>query len=312
MSKNQVIFIFGPTASGKTGFAQELAQHIPIEIINMDSAQMYTAGNIGTAKPDWRNSSIKQHMFDIVDQPIRMTSHAYVQQVRILVQEIIKRGATPVIVGGTGFYLKSLLFPQQTVTAAGEVSIAHDNRSAGELWQELHRIDPQRAAEIHPHDHYRIVRALEIWHTTGRKPSTYKPVYAPPFAYTLVHVYKQKPMLHKAIDERIQHMLATGWVQEAKELIGTPWQDFVTQKGFIGYTELIAYVQGELSLEDATQQIAWQTKQYAKRQETFWRMLRKDIIEADNMQAPHILEFDLTNIEYDLYIKQLLSDLVTL
>jgi tRNA dimethylallyltransferase len=309
---NKVIFIFGPTASGKTGFAQELANHIPIEIINMDSAQMYTAGAIGTAKPDWQNSPIKQHMFDIIDQPMRMTAHAYVHQVRTLVQEIIARGATPVIVGGTGFYLKSLLFPQQSVTGTSQTSREPDTRSSLELWHELHAIDPVRAAEIHPHDRYRIVRALEIWHTTGCKPSLYKPAYAPPFTYTLVHVYKQKSALHAAIDERIDQMLAAGWVQEARELIGTPWQDFVTQKGFIGYTELIAYVQGALSLEDARMRIAWQTKQYAKRQETFWRMLRKDITMADSMQAQHILEFDLTNIGYDLYIKQLLSDRVTL
>jgi tRNA dimethylallyltransferase len=312
MSTGKVICIFGPTASGKTGFTERLAHYIPIEIINMDSAQMYTVGSIGTAKPDWRNSPIKQHMFDIIDQPMRMTAHAYVGQVRELVPEILARGATPVLVGGSGFYLKSILFPQQSSTGNSQQPCSDDNRTAQQLWQQLHTIDPVRASEIHPHDRYRIVRALEIWHTTGSKPSLYKPTYAPPWPYTLVHIYKQKDALHAAIDERLQQMIACGWVQEAAALINTPWQDFVTQKGFIGYTELIAYVQGKITLEQACTQIAFQTKQYAKRQETFWRMVHRDVVAADSNQARHILEFDLTSIGYDLYIKQLLNDLITL
>jgi len=312
--ERKILFLYGPTASGKTGFAYELAKQLPIEIINMDSAQMYTPLTIGTAKADWRNSPVPEHLFDSIDEPRHMTSHVYRQMAQQIMHEVWDRGNVPVFVGGSGFYLSCLLFPPHK-NSITEVSVPEvEALSEGDLWQHLKRIDADRAKAIHPHDHYRLRRALTIWYTTGTKPSLYKPTYDPIAPFVLVHITRERHQLYARINERVHQMIEQGWVQEVQGLIGTPWESFVERKGVIGYTELIAFLKQKMSFDQAIGQIKQQTRRYAKRQETFWRTLQKKIYAIEQQGVPLqgvLTEFDLTFTEHRLYIRQLLDELLT-
>ena len=303
----KAIFIYGPTASGKTEFADNIAEVLSAEIINMDSAQLYTPLNIGTAKPDWKASSHAQHLFDCMDEPEHITVYAYRQMALATMEAIWSRNKIPIFVGGSGFYLKSMLFPAQDSSSVKSDKPIFDDQS--DLWEKLNQVDPERANAIHPHDIYRIKRALEIWHTTGKKPSIYKPVYNPPAPFLLVYVTRKRKDLYARIDERVLTMVKEGWLQEVSSLCATPWELFVQEKGFIGYSELIGYIKHAYDLEYAIELIQQRTRNYAKRQETFWRMLKKEVLEAQQIEhAPKgtIMEFDLTYPGLHLYIKQIL------
>ena len=306
----KVIFIYGPTASGKTGFAETIADVVSGEIVNMDSAQLYTPLTIGTAKPDWKASPHAQHLFDCIHEPEHITVHAYRQMALATMEVIWSRNKVPIFVGGSGLYLKSMLFPARDSSAKTDTRLIFEDQL--DLWKKLDQVDPERAKVIHPHDVYRIKRALEIWHATGKKPSVYKPIYNPPAPFLLVYVTRNRKDLYKRIDERVLTMMKEGWLQEVSSLLATPWECFVQEKGFIGYSELLGYIKQVYDLEYAIKLIQQRTRNYAKRQETFWRMLKKEVLEAQHINhSPkgRIIEFDLTYPDLHLYIKQLLHSL---
>jgi tRNA dimethylallyltransferase len=317
MNKNNthhryVVFIYGPTASGKTDFASSLAEQIPAEIINMDSAQCYTPLTIGTAKPDWRNTPYLQHMFDCVNEPKTLTVHAYRAMVLPLIKEVWSRGNLPIFVGGSGFYLKSLLFPPQGPALASDKKLIFE--PADNLWQELNAIDPDRARAIHPSDSYRIERALEIWHMTGKRPSEYRPLYDPPAPFILVHITRRRADLYERINKRVYQMIDQGWESEVASLLNSPWEQFVQEKKIIGYNEFIDYLKGISTLEQAIELIQQRSRNYAKRQETFWRMIKRQISDEESRKNDKnsglIREFDLTYADLSLYIRQLLDTIL--
>jgi tRNA dimethylallyltransferase len=168
----------------------------------------------------------------------------------------------------------------------------------------LNAVDPERAAQIHPHDTYRINRALHIWHTTGNKPSTYAPLFKAPRDFMLIFLTRNRAELYDRINKRVKLMVDEGWPAECAALRGTPWESFVCTKGIIGYKEMMAVVSGESSLEEAVPRIAQDTRHYAKRQHIFWRMMQKKI--TDQADRQYILEeANLTLLDLDLYISQL-------
>ncbi len=311
--RNRIIIIYGPTAVGKTDFADQLAAHLPIEIINADLGQFYTPLSIGTAKPDWRNSPIPQHLFDIINQPSVMTVTEYRDRVARCLEQIWARKNTPVLVGGSGFYIKSLFFPPHAE--------AHPPHGSQELvlesdrWRQLYAIDPQRALSIHPHDLYRINRALSIYFATGQKPSECRPRYQPLARYCFVSLTRDRQELYDRINRRVVSMLEQGWIAEVQRLLGTEWQEFLIHKKIIGYDDIISYLHQPHDAQDRTQliqAIAQKTRNYAKRQVTFGAYLRgnlqKAIIEYNDTKSCSV-EFSLTNEPYELYINQLLKQL---
>ncbi len=305
----KIVFIFGPTASGKTALAEQLAAQIPAEIINMDSAQFYRPLTIGTAKSDWQQSPTQHHLFDILDKPEHLTVHAYRQLVLEKIDNIWSRKHVPILVGGSGFYLKSLLFPPAD-TATKKDKGLFDTRTTEQLWRELQSIDPKRAAEIHPNDRYRLERALAIWYATGKKPSLYKPEFNPPAPFLLVYLNPDRQELYKRINTRVLQMIDAGLIQEVSNLRNTDWQTFLQEKGIIGYPEVLDYLDGRYTLKETITLIQKRTRNFARKQEIFWRMLKKEIQQAQ--QKEHwgtIMEFDLTLSDHDLYIKQLLDEI---
>lgn len=306
----QVIIITGPTGVGKTDFADALALKLPIEIINADMGQLYAPLSIGTAKPDWRSSATPHHLFDLLNEPVDYTAVAYRTRVIETVESIWARNRIPVIVGGSLFYIKSLFFAPQAQPVVSSVSegpeLVHGT------WQQLHAIDPVRAQKIHSNDFYRIQRALALWHTTGIKPSTLTPSFAPIAPHiTLLFLTRDKDDLHGRIAQRVAHMADAGWLREVEALQSTAWEPFLQRKKLIGYNELLLYTAQHHSqpdmLDAVWDTITQRTRSYAKRQHTFWRMLVKQLHEAYATSSCKTLieSVNLTSLNLDLYIGQL-------
>lgn len=308
-----ILIIFGPTGVGKTDLALKVSDNIPSEIINMDMGQLYTPLSIGTAKPDWRNERVPHHLFDVLDEPRNFSVTEYRARVLPLLEDMWSRGKLPILVGGSGFYLKSLFFVLQAESADEHESFSH--KTTQELWDDLYAIDPDRAQKIHTNDAYRIKRALMIWYATGKKPSLHTADFqALSDNFTLLFLTRDRAELYNRIDQRVEQMMDQGWLEEVRVLKGTPWEPFLREKKLIGYNELLDY----LSRPDASSaelpaiiaDIQQRTRHYAKRQGTFWRMLEKELKAAlaDKNKAKNnvrIEQINLTLLDVDLYIKQL-------
>lgn len=297
------IIIYGPTAVGKTDFAQSLAEHIGGEIINADAAQFYTPLTIGTAKPDWRHASVPHHLFDICNEPANYSSARFRVDAETLVESITNCDKIPIFVGGSGFYIHSLYFPVRE--NIGQLSSDQQVQVIEPSWEKLNALDPVRATAIHPHDTYRIGRALLLYQQTKQLPSSLEPAYCPITQFFLVELSCAAEVLKDRIQCRVSTMLDAGWIAEAETLIGTPWEEFVLQKKWIGYPELIAYIHAGKPVEQlpALQAaIARNTWRYARRQMTYGRMLAHKI-KVHNKES--YMKIDLTSQPLELYLKQL-------
>lgn len=276
---HKVIIIVGPTASGKTAASLFLAAHLNLEIINADMGQFYAPVAIGTAKPDWQNEQIPHHLFDIVDQPKDINVLTYRSLVLDKTAELTAQGKVPCLVGGSLFYVKSLFFPPLDIPTTGE---AQALPRAPELtpWEQLNVIDPLRASKLHPNDLYRINRALDLFKATGKKPSECLPVFNPPFKACIIYIDRPLELLENNINTRTAAMLNDGWIEETEQLMGTAWEPFFKTKKLIGYPEIFEWIeQGKRAdrydLLIAT--IQQKTRQYALRQNLFWRTCKSQL-----------------------------------
>ncbi len=338
---SSVVIIYGPTGVGKTDFAIDLAHKVSGEIINMDVGQLYLPLTIGTAKPDWRFCEIPHHGFDVLHEPRNFSVTEYRLMCIDLIDAIKKRGNVPILVGGSGFYLKSLFFPptinsldnnvdnnldqdceqsldhKQSISnvlnnALDDNSLDLDNNADSfkkNLWQELFSIDPIRAAEIDPHDIYRIKRALTIWLKTNKKPSEFKPIFNPIAEADIVFLTRERKDLYNRINERVDYMMNEGWLAEIESLRNTAWYEFIKKKKIIGYTELFEFLalsgteQGYNRIRTLAA-IKQKTRNYAKRQETFWRMFsRLCLTISPEMLSQRRLTFSTINMT--LYSKDM-------
>ena len=313
-----MLIVYGPTASGKTDLSYAIATRLPAEIINMDSGQLYAPLSIGTAKPEWKKSTISHHLFDSVNEPVNYSAADYRTALYKTVNKIIARGNLPILVGGSGFYLHSLLFNYNTAIkndAQNDEELLSVYKPETDWWQELYRIDPERAMAIEKADIYRIKRALSIWHTTGILPSQCAPTYSPQADFLLIYTERDTQKLAQRINVRVKEMMRQGWIDEARQLIGTPWESFLRIKNLIGYPELFDYLAGDQTEKDYNymiELISAQTRQYAKRQRTFWRKLEREIKKeklytGDCIGCLETVDLDKTPI--DVYTSELLKRL---
>lgn len=307
-TKQQFIMITGPTGVGKSELATLLAQEVNGEIVNADIGQFYAPFAVGTAKPDWRNESVPHHLFDICNAPENYTVAQYRTLVLNTMNELWSRGATPILVGGSGFYLRSLLWPPLSPPTQQPLSQERLPRT----WQALNAIDPERARVISPHDPYRIDRALTIWEQTGIKPSSLQPVYEPPAPFRLIILSRDRQDLYQRINERTLVMLKTGWIEEVERVRGTTWEQFLRDKGLIGYDDVLSYLEGAVSHDTMVGSIQQKTRHYAKRQETYMRMLIRSLLQEEGFAAPcGITRVNLTLLDHGLYISQLIKQIST-
>lgn len=306
----KLLIIYGPTAVGKTGLADLVAEIVPSEIINADLGQFYVPFSVGTAKPNWQNAPVKHHLFDIMDQPEDLTVVRYRKMVEEVVQDVASRGKLPVIVGGSGFYVQSLFFR----LAEMEGPAANINIAADKLWEKLNKIDPKRAERIHMNDEYRLKRALDIWYRTGKKPSSFAPVYDPIVDDSLLVIAdRDRENLYERINLRTGEMLQEGWIEEAAWLSEQEeWIEFVKAKKLIGYEELLSYIRGGQTdelLASVTEVIRKKTRNYAKSQQTYAKMMERTIVEGEgeSHRGTRVEKINLTASSFDLYIRQMLQ-----
>lgn len=304
-----MVIITGPTGAGKSDFAEQLARLVGGVIVNGDVGQLYAPLAIGTAKPDISRATVPHLLFDYLDVPKNLTSIAYRKAVHHSIETCTE---VPIVVGGSGFYILGLFFPPRENAPLSEVAENLADVPAHDLWQELHQIDPSRAAKIPPNDAYRLRRALTIWRTTGMLPSQQVPQFSPLAPAIIIHITRPRDELYARINARTRIMFEQGWVDEVRSL-GADWQDFLIHKGLIGYPEIISFLRDGGDQEQLIATIQQITRRYAKRQETFWRMMRRRILSAieEQREGPpiaHIREIVLTSSDDPVYLQQLAHD----
>ena len=304
MIKKQIIIVSGPTAIGKSDLALQLGDHI--EIVNADIGSFYKELAIGTAKPDWQNQTIPHHFFDVIDDTSSWTAPQFRQKLEILIEEIWSHGNTPVIVGGSAFYIQAIFYKNHTLELPdADLITSLEEQSSHDLWQRLHQIDPARAAVIDKNDQYRLVRALAIWQTQGQKPSDFQPIFDPLASFYFVTLSRDRNQLYDMINQRVQIMMQAGWLDEVRSLLDDgPWQEFMLKKKIIGYDLLAAHLLGhcsEQSLDEIVDLIAQKTRNYAKRQITFLSKLQKSVQQAIKLDAQYqdckVEEFDVSTVD---------------
>jgi tRNA dimethylallyltransferase len=312
--KPQLIIIMGPTAAGKTEFARKLSHFLTCDIINCDVGQFYTPLTIGTAKPDWRKESSTHHLFDILDNPINYNVVEYRNAALKIVKNLSH--SLGIIVGGSSFYVQSIFFPPYNNEKKSIESIEPDtyhSLTSDILWKRLQLLDQTRAHAIHHNDRYRIIRALRMYELEGVLPSTVKPKGDIPCKTLLIWCTRERNDLYDRITQRVPLMINEGWIEEVRAL-SQDWQEFLQKKRLLGYPEIIDFLQKKhMSLEQLITIIAQKTRNYAKRQISYWRMFRQ-LLESISYNTEEklleIREVNLTFTDIDLYIKQLSDELI--
>jgi tRNA dimethylallyltransferase len=311
--ENFFVVITGPTGVGKTDFVESLTERMScnIEVVNADMGQFYKPLTIGTAKPPLKKMEVPYHLFDILEEPCNFTVMEFRKRAAVCFKEIWSRGNVPVVVGGSGFYIKSLFFvPCELKGEKSRVARESEHTSTEKLWEELAHFDPERARQIHPHDRYRIQRALEIWYTFGIRPSECKPRFAPVGRCALYYITRERKELYERIDKRVGQMFKEGWLEEVKHL-ELQWRAFLKEKKLLGYPEVLEVLAGKLKEVDAQKLIAQKTRNYAKRQLIFWRALKKELEAYDPGRCiVTTREVNLTLSTTELYVDQLIKELL--
>jgi len=279
-NKPFVLAVVGPTASGKTWLGVELAKIYGGEVISADSMQIYKGMDIASAKPtEAEKQGIPHHLMGILDRDVSFSAADYVQLANEKIQEVLSRGKLPIIVGGTGLYVDSLLenvkFSEGGSDEAYREELYAFVRENGNeaLHARLAEIDSEAAEGIHPNNLVRVVRALEVCHVTGRKFSDLKresKLVESPYNSLIIGLnYEDRQTLYDRIDLRVDEMVKAGLIEEARQL----WQEsgMKTAANAIGYKELIPYFEGKAELSDCIAIIKQETRRYAKRQLTWFR-----------------------------------------
>lgn len=279
----KVIAILGPTCTGKSDLALWLASKIGGEIVNGDSMQVYRGFDIGSAKPDQSvRSRLPHHLIDVVGPDEEFNAALFQHMADDVISEIGSRGRTPIVVGGTGLYLRVLfhgLFPAPTDISLRDTLKERYRESAIEVYEELKERDPQYASMISPNDGVRVVRALEISHSSGLTMSEWQEKHGfreQRYNGCKIGLRKERQELYRLIDERVERMLAAGWVKEVEALIAAGHDTNLKPFHSIGYREIVRHMQGDLSYTDMVERIKVATRHYAKRQFT-WFSKEKEI-----------------------------------
>ena len=278
----KILVISGPTASGKTALAVELALRHSGEVVSADSMQIYRRMDIGTAKPTPEEMrGVPHHMLDVADPEEDFSVARYVELAARCVDDVLARGKLPIVAGGTGLYIDSLLSgrtfarfdPDSPLRRELEEELAR--RGGAALLEELARVDPDTAARLHPNDGKRIVRALEVYRSTGTTLTEHNAMTRslPPRydALTLTLAFQRREDMWARIDRRVDQMMAGGLVDEVRALLDSGVPDRCTAMQAIGYKEMAAALRGDGDTARAAEEIKLRSRQYAKRQLTWFR-----------------------------------------
>ncbi len=280
--KPEIVVVCGPTATGKTRLGIELAKRVNGEIVSADSMQIYRRMDIGTAKAtSAERAAVPHHMIDVAEPSEDYSVSRYVREAGEICDRLLREGKTPILVGGTGLYIDSLLsgrdFAERDTGDEGlrtALNAEYDARGGEEMLEALRAFDPERAAKLHPADRRRIIRAIEIYRLTGRTISAHDadtrarpPRYR---AFTVALNYRDRAELYARIDKRVDGMIAEGLYAEVQGLLGEGLPADCTAMQAIGYKEAVLALRGEISREEAAELIKRNSRRYAKRQLTWF------------------------------------------
>ncbi|MFW6118497.1 MAG: tRNA (adenosine(37)-N6)-dimethylallyltransferase MiaA [Chloroflexota bacterium] len=273
-----MIAIVGPTAVGKNELAMHLAQYFPVEIISADSRQVYRYMDIGTNKPSLADrESAPHHLIDVVEPDQDFSLAMYHQLAIEALQSVQQKGKLPFLVGGTGLYVWSLVegwkIPQVPPDRKRrrQLEARAEQEGSQSLYQELQDIDPIAAAKINPSNTRRIIRALEIYHTTGQLPSQLQHKEAPDFPVLLIGLTQERSELYRRIDLRVDRMIQSGLVEEVEQLLEKGYSPSLPSMSGIGYKQIVQFLQGEMTLPEAIDKIKYETHRLARHQCAWFR-----------------------------------------
>lgn len=275
----KVIVIVGPTAVGKTKLSIDLAKNLPAEIISGDSMQVYEGMNIGTGKvTESETTGIPHYMIDIKKPNESFSVAEFKKLVEEHIKEINSRNKLPILVGGSGLYIQAVLYDYQfsdrkrdeQFTKKLEEKLKLEGNEA--LHNELKKVDPEQAEKIHPNNYRRVVRALEIYETTGRTMSNLHKhqKQTPKYNHFLLGLEMDRQTLYNQINHRVDQMINDGLVEEVRELLNKGFGHCQSMQA-IGYKEIIPYLKGEMDLETAIELLKRNSRRYAKRQYTWFK-----------------------------------------
>lgn len=275
---NKVYVIGGPTAAGKSVVALYLAKRIKGEIVNCDSVQLYKYMDIGSAKPSQKDmDAIPHHLYGFVDPADDITVAQYQQLAFDKIDEILSRGKTPIVVGGTGLYLNSLIykmsFAAKPINLKRRDELEHLAAVRGKeyLFELLSAVDPEAAARIHPNNIRKIIRAIEAYELGSKLESMDKLEPNTKYDFKIHIVNMDREWLYTRINRRVDKLMEEGLLKEVKHLLSMGYNhDTPAMKG-IGYKELLSYLDGNSTLEEAVNDIKTNTRHYAKRQLTWFK-----------------------------------------
>jgi tRNA dimethylallyltransferase len=275
-----LIVISGPTAVGKTALALALGQHYPLEVISADSRQVYRLMDIGTAKPSAaERAALPHHLLDVAwpDEPF--DAARYAQLAAAAIDEVLARGRIPVLVGGTGLYIRVLTEGLANVPAADPglrtaLQVQAAAAGAPAMHRRLAAVDPEAAAKLHPNDLVRIVRALEVFELTGQPLSARQRDHGfrtRRYRLLKIGLNLERVTLYQRIDQRAAEMLTAGLIEETELLLAAGYSADLKSLQTIGYREAVRLLRGEISREQALAELQLATRRYAKRQLTWFR-----------------------------------------
>lgn len=281
--KPKVIVIVGPTASGKTALSIELAKKIDGEIISCDSMQIYKDMNIGSAKPTIEEmQGIKHYMIDIAEPTERFSVAEYKKRSEEAIDEILQKGKVPIIVGGTGLYANSLIYniEYNEIMLDEEyrknlMKIAETEVGLATLYEKARIIDPVAMEKISSNDKKRIIRVLEIKHSTGKNKTELELESRKnevKYEYKVFAINMPREILYDRINKRVDIMIENGLIDEVENII-EKYKEFPTAMQAIGYKEIVMYLKGELTKQEAIEKIKQESRRYAKRQITWFKKI---------------------------------------
>lgn len=291
---NLVPVIIGPTASGKTSLAIKIALELGAEIISCDSRQIYKFMDIGTAKPSREQlNSVTHHLIDIITPDLSFSYADFAAEAAVKIKEIFGRGRLPIIVGGTGFYLDGLIngisqIPQFDQNEARRLRDGLELEETAFLVSELRKLDMESASRIKYNDRQRLVRAIIVSKLSGAPFSTYKDAREKnnEYNYLIFGLTKSRELLYNNINLRVDEMFSDNLVEEVESLLKKGYTQFMPGMKSIGYQECLEHISGRISVEDARALIKQNTRNYAKRQLTYFKRFKfKNWFEKDDISV---------------------------
>ena len=274
----KILVVCGPTASGKTGFAVQMAQKLHSEVISADCMLVYRGFDIGTAKPTAKErAGVPHHLIDVVGANEKFSASDYEALARPVCERLLAENRNPVVCGGTGFYIQSLLFSRSlgNVGASEEVRRKYERMEIEQgkeaVFACLQAVDSESAAKLHPNDVKRVIRALEIFELTGKKKSEQEDGFVARYPYVAVAFDYPREELYARIDARVEQMLQDGLVEEVQKILADGTSEQSQSMQGIGYKEVVQFLKKEISYSTMCDVIKQNSRNYAKRQITFFK-----------------------------------------